>query len=130
MLPSTATAQETDIVTEFLGMLSRADWLVADRIMAEDYQPLYPSANDLPGRDAWKQRNANAMLYQLTDLHQFTATATAIVGDDVLIWSELRWTSYDERERVTPYFLVLRIVDGLIVAGHGILDEEQFRDQM
>lgn len=133
LAPIGTHAQEADgeaIVTEFLRILTEQDWNAIDAIMAEDYAPFYARSDELPGREAWKQRRASNNMADILDTFAYVPIAVMQDGDVVMAWAEVQGATHSGRDIRVPYLLVVQLRDGKIVAGHGGTDETLFLEQL
>lgn len=119
-----------ELVQRYLNMLTGQNWKDADELLSEDYAPLYPLADTLPGRDAWKQRQASNVIWGMFDSFDLIPVSVSTTGEYTHILVELRGQRFSGGEVVAPLVGVLTIVDGKITGGHGAIDEAVLFDRM
>ena len=132
MLPSTATAQDAPpvLLTEWLRMFTTRDWSIADQIIAADYAPLYPRSDTLPGRDAWKQRQASSSLFGMFESVEFLLVSFSVTGDTIFYLADMHGEQYGGKGIIAPMIGILQTDSAVITGAHGALDEEAMYDQM
>lgn len=133
LVGQSAGAQEdvnAELVQRYLNMLTGQNWDDADELLAEDYAPLYPLEDTLPGRDAWKQRQASNVIWGMFDSFDLIPVSVSTTGEYTHILVELRGQRFSGGEAVAPLVGVLTIVDGKITGGHGAIDEAVLFDRM
>lgn len=119
-----------ELINRYLEMMSTQNWSIADEIFAESYAPLYPTSKTLPGREAWKQRQATQTLYSLFDSVAFTPVTIAIDGAYVHFLAEMQGVKHDGGAATVPLIGIFLIGDGIIIGGHGGFDDEVLFEQL
>lgn len=119
-----------ELAKQWIAMIETQDWSVADTIMSPDYAPLYPTEKTLPGLEAWKQRQASNTSFDVFESVDYVPIALTTNGDLVLMLVEIHGQKFGGGEAVFPLAGALKIADGQIVGGVGMIDEEVFYEQL
>lgn len=117
-----------DLVQQFLTMYDAQNWDAADGFMSPDYAPLYGLASSFPGLDAWKQRRLSDTFNNLFASVSTTPLSIATNGDMVFVMAESTVTKHGGAQAVLPWLFVLKVQDGVIVGGHGGIDQAYITD--
>jgi hypothetical protein len=126
-----AQAEPPALLTQWLQMVSSGNWSQADTLLAVDYEPLYPHEDTLPGREAWKQRQASNTLFDMFESIQFDLVSYAVAGDTILYLAEMKVQSFGpDQEIAAPYIGALVTSEDLILKGHSALDQDLIFEQL
>lgn len=125
-----AQSRESEIVAQLLTMWRTQDWDLADAFIAEDFEQFYPRSDQLPGREAFKQRQAASSIYGMGTSVEFINRGVATTGNLVLAWIEVQVYMFDATRVVAPMLMVMQVEDGMVTRGQAIFDDDVFYDRL